>query len=220
MQCKRQYFLNDGKCQTCSDKNCGICSHELGVCETCKEGFGKIAEDKTKPASVKCVDCNHTDPNTFWNKFTKTCIPKQAHQYVIFGYGSTVLPEKNKKTLTSNGIILPNSTQISDYVLVGSLSIKIIDEVKGGLSFSITDGDDESKEYVLQKFNGTQEKDKHLTIYFAVSKKRLEAFGLAKYEKAFFRITNYIGCIDKKVKFLNFDFNILMAPEKDSDSAP
>jgi len=178
------------------------------MCEYCREGFEVKVEDMSVPSGVRCEMC-HSKNNEFWAKLTGRCTVRNQSQFVIFGEGEGVLGKNEFNTLTSNGIMLPEADNTPNYIITGSWTIKTLVEIKGGLSFYIVDGEDNSKEYVIQRFDRTLEGGKNLTINFTIPKEELAEMGKGKFEKVFFRIKNQCCNIENKIRVVNFSFNFI-----------
>lgn len=196
--------MNDGKCASCSDNNCDVCSHTNGVCQFCKEGFELSIEDSSSAQGHKCTPCGKDE---FWSKLNGRCTPNELNQYVIFGEGQGVISDKSFNVLTSNGIMLPSKQAMPEYYLTGSWTIKTLVEIKGGLSFYIVDGTNEEKEYVIERFDRTLEKERNITINFVIKKSDLTQLGGSDFDKVFFRIKNQCCNIENKIRIVNFAFN-------------
>ena len=105
-------------------------------------------DDKSTLNDRRCVKCSK---NEYWNKFTGKCTLPSMNQYIIFGEAKNVLPKQDSKVLTSNGIYLPKSETHPEFTITGTLVLKILKEIKGGLSFYIVNGENESQQYMIQK---------------------------------------------------------------------
>jgi len=161
-------------------------------------------EDSSSAQGHKCTPCGKDE---FWSKLNGRCTPNELNQYVIFGEGQGVISDKSFNVLTSNGIMLPSKQAMPEYYLTGSWTIKTLVEIKGGLSFYIVDGTNEEKEYVIERFDRTLEKERNITINFVIKKSDLTQLGGSDFDKVFFRIKNQCCNIENKIRIVNFAFN-------------